>query len=477
MGGFVLVDPERKTTAPNEQQHTVLTLDYFKAHKDVEIPKITAAAIEDRSKGDALSKIIAILQTTWFIVQCVARGQQRLALTELELVTLALASLNAVTFAIWWHKPLGVQDPVKIYFRVETEIKRVEEVSRVGVPYDTLRRLIILQRDDHISFNEVFSKGWGLVKLTSIFVPRFFANPCYWDAFLGIRMFLIDLPILLICSLTLPFFVLFPLGTVLLLKVIKTEPASQDAPLQNRGLLANRMVTALQTFRYRLTSDVSKFVGDKVTSILEEADSTTANRFFVFVFGWFILLPLLFLFFTLFVILLIPFFTLFLLLSFTFTAVFGIVTTSFIPRGASHVPSFYAPNTPSDRWSRMVVFALFGVIFGGLHCIGWNFDFPTHPEQSLWRSTSLAIAVIPLVVAPIDFLLAARLRIRDINSCVTSEKVALLALDLVMTILLFVYVPARLSLIAQALALLRSQPASALTAVDWTKYVPHLFSS
>ena len=155
----------------------------------------------------------------------------------------------------------------------------------------------------------------------------------------------------------------------------------------------------------------------------------------------------------------------------------GIVTTSFIRPGASHVPSFYAPSTQSDRWSRMVVFALFGVIFGGLHCIGWSFKFPTHPEQTLWRSTSLAITAIPLIVAPIDFFLATRLRIRDINTCPTLEKGALLTLDLVMTILLFVYIPARLSLIAQALALVRSQPASALTAVDWTKYVPHLFSS
>jgi hypothetical protein len=47
----------------------------------------------------------------------------------------------------------------------------------------------------------------------------------------------------------------------------------------------------------------------------------------------------------------------------------------------------------------MVVFALFGVIFGGLHCVGWSFEFPTHTEQTLWRSTSLAITAIPLIVA------------------------------------------------------------------------------
>src|SRR6266542_1557879 len=39
--------------------------------------------------------------------------------------------------------------------------------------------------------------------------------------------------------------------------------------------------------------------------------------------------------------------------------------------------------TKSDHWSRMVVFALFGVIFGGLHCIGWCFEYPTQSEQTL----------------------------------------------------------------------------------------------
>lgn len=197
---------------------------------------------------------------------------------------------------------------------------------------------------------------------------------------------------------------------------------------------------------------------------------------FDFLFGWFIFLPSLFLLFTLFVTLLTPLFAIFFLVSFIFTSVFGIVATSSIRPGADHVPSFYAPNTRSDRWSRMLVFALFGFIFGGLHCIGWNFNFPTRIEQILWRYTSLGITVIPLVVAPIDYFMATRLGTRDINSCPTFEKVALLILDLVMTVLLFVYVPVRLSIIAQAFALMRNQPASAFTAVDWTKYIPRLVS-
>src|SRR6266498_5868494 len=81
----------------------------------VVFPAITSGQIKDRSKGDGLSKLIAILQTSWFIAQCIARGYQGLTLTELELVTLAMASLNAITFAFWWSKPLSVQEPVNVY--------------------------------------------------------------------------------------------------------------------------------------------------------------------------------------------------------------------------------------------------------------------------------------------------------------------------------------------------------------------------
>jgi hypothetical protein len=117
----------------------------------------------------------------------------------------------------------------------------------------------------------------------------------------------------------------------------------------------------------------------------------------------------------------------------------------------------------------MVVFAIFGVIFGGLHCIGWNFSYPTAFEQHLWRGSSLAITAIPLIVAPIDYLL------ENYDLDKGFLKVFRFTLDLIMTILLFAYVPARLMLIGQAFALLRKQPEDAFLVVDWNQYVPHLF--
>ena len=287
-------------------------------------------------------------------------------------------------------------------------------------------------------------------------------------------MLFILLPIGLIYIISFPFFVAFPLGIVLFLRIIKTEPIPKETELipketkQIRGLLAAKIVASLKTLRYRLSSAVGKFVGDWLEEIFNEHVGVPP-----FLFGWFVLLPVLFFLILLFTIFFTPLISILFLVSFIFTAIFGIVTTSTIQPGASHVPSFYAPVTRSDRWSRMIIFALFGVIFGSLHCIGWHFKYPTHPEQTLWRATSLAITVIPLIAAPIDFLLATRL---ENGPCRNFKRGGLLILDLIMTVLLFIYVPARLSLIAQALALLRDQPPSALVAVDWTKYVPRLFS-
>jgi hypothetical protein len=331
-----------------------------------------------------------------------------------------------------------------------------------------------LQEDPLISFSDIIEQGLKDIRKDLFLISRFFRNPCEYGSVGFLIAWSLLLPIGVTYIITFPFFVLFPLGIVFLLGIIKTEPVQVTS--QSRGLLATRIVESLQIFRYWLTSIVSKIVENRLAKIFSLPDEYP-DIFIDFLFSWYILLPLLFTFLFLFIILLIPFFTLFFLVSFIFTAVFGIVTTSSIRPGASHVPSFYAPSTRSDRWSRMVVFALFGVIFGGLHCVGWNFEFPTHTEQTLWRSTSLTITAIPLIVAPIDFLLSTRLHTHDIESCGKFKQTVILTLDLVMTVLLFIYVPARLFLIAQALVLLRSQPPSALTAVDWTKYLPHLFST
>lgn len=108
--------PSGDQPEPEEGRVTILTLEMLRElikDPNFEI-RVTEAEITDRSKGDGLSKIIFILQTSWFITQCLARHVQGLDLTQLELTTLALASLNGITFFLWWDKPLGAQTPVHV---------------------------------------------------------------------------------------------------------------------------------------------------------------------------------------------------------------------------------------------------------------------------------------------------------------------------------------------------------------------------
>jgi hypothetical protein len=80
-----------------------------------DFPRLSKAEIEDKSKGDAISKGVVILQTGWFVTQCIARGVQGLPITELELATVAFAALNFVIYLLWWDKPQNVQRGVRVY--------------------------------------------------------------------------------------------------------------------------------------------------------------------------------------------------------------------------------------------------------------------------------------------------------------------------------------------------------------------------
>jgi len=451
MGGISTVDPSVEDDGQVDPRSPVLTFErYTKTVKERErldrkLRKISEGDIKDRSKGDILSKLIAILQTTWFILQCIARGQQKLTLTELELVTLALASLNAITYVFWWHKPLGVQVPIRIYFETEA-IENVDVEDANAEPGITISYILSKFGNDVGRFPAAIRNDFQDVN----------------GLFTFLIFFLIILPgflvILVLSFLPLP----FALGIVFLLNILKTKPVTQRE-LDDSKLIAAQIVLTLRKLRFKFTSFIAR-ISEKW--IRELFDSGSASGFFV---GWLFVIPTLFVVLLVTTILLLPFFTLLFLVSFIFTAVFGIITTSSVTPNSLHVSSFYSPTTKSDKYSRMVVFALFGVIFGGLHCIGWNFTYPTAFEQHLWRASSLAITVIPLIVAPIDYLL------ENYKLDKGFLKVVRFTLDLIMTILLFIYVPARLTLIGQAFALLRKQPQDAFLAVDWNQYIPHLF--
>ncbi len=90
---------------------TLVTLKALESEPNLvkNLAAISPETIEDKSKGDALSKTIPILHISWFIVQCIARALQHLPITLLEMTALAFAGLSVITYLLWWYKPLNVK--------------------------------------------------------------------------------------------------------------------------------------------------------------------------------------------------------------------------------------------------------------------------------------------------------------------------------------------------------------------------------
>ena len=180
MGGFTYLDGETERALDFDDFRSLLGITFRDALEEtsppqISFPAITAAEIQDKARGDFLSKAIVILQSIWFIVQCIARGKQGLALTELELVTVALASLNGVMYYFWWDKPLGVKEPVKLYRKghepAEIKVTQSNHNVRNAIFSNVLSTYQILSRHETQGFGMLQDKasfrGWSSVPLES----------------------------------------------------------------------------------------------------------------------------------------------------------------------------------------------------------------------------------------------------------------------------------------------------------------------
>lgn len=116
------------------------------------------------------------------------------------------------------------------------------------------------------------------------------------------------------------------------------------------------------------------------------------------------------------------------------------------------------PGSANDdfTWLNIVVF-LVALMFGGIHCIAWNFHYLTDIERLLWRVSALVTMGIPVAILP--------LTIRSANS-----KFAEYAVKFFWGIYVFV----RIYIIFEAFFSLRAGPASLYKRVEWSSYVPHI---
>jgi hypothetical protein len=296
-----------------------------------DFPRISKKEIQDKSKGDFISKAVVILQTSWFVMQCIARGVQGLPITELELATIAFAGLNFVIYVLWWDKPLNVQCGVRVYK------KRITDS-----PVD----------DGHVEITAGFwvALGDALSKLPAAIVHGPLKED--FDDWLWLARVL-AWPILK------PFFI-----------------------------------------------------------IIGENDTVDGKRFCTF------------------------------------------------------YPQYREGSI--DKLHFTMIVAGIASTFGGIHCIGWSFTFPSSTERTLWRVASISITSVPIVlsISPLDrYDLPPPLRV-FFHLC--PAPVTAKIIERLFFLPSVLYILSRLVLLTLPFLCLRSLPPAAYHTVQWTSFIPHI---
>lgn len=110
-----------------------------------------------------------------------------------------------------------------------------------------------------------------------------------------------------------------------------------------------------------------------------------------------------------------------------------------------------------------------GAIFGSIHCVAWNFDFPHPVERLLWRISCIVIIAFP----PIATSTYTVIRHLAKKSSISDEKVNRYLKPLGYSIVP-IYLIARLYLTIEAIRTLAFLPPSAFMTVDWSSSIPHI---
>ena len=133
------------------------------------------------------------------------------------------------------------------------------------------------------------------------------------------------------------------------------------------------------------------------------------------------------------------------------------------------VPTFYSVENGERVGLGFISFFKFpvvGVIFGGIHCAGWFFNFPSSEEAMLWRVSSAVLTgsavLLPLLLLLLLFII--------FNQPILNNRFSML----VLTITLLVYVVSRLLLLVEAFISLRHLTPGMLALVKWASFIPHI---
>jgi hypothetical protein len=439
MGGF--------TVHRNDGRSHPIALADLEGHLMAGRITITEKEIEDRSKGNVLSRGAVLVQTGWFMLQLLARSIQRLPITELEIATLAFASLSLTIYVVWWNKPLDVQCSIVLTVpcpdtsvsvalaanQAPGETDRAEEVEIQTIPRS------VPCPDTSVSVALAANQAPGETDRAEEAeiqtIPRSVADHASQEigqvseevgqASEGINLVAEGVnPASERIDSVSEGANLVSEGTT---HAPGTHPESPNTTLININFRQVLLLGAAAAGT-RLWDIFAKAAGGTRKGISQLFEDLIARGL-------------------------------------------GDARLETFFADNQRVPTFYWGTDLTDntyesfkrRRMRPLV-ALAGTVFGGIHCLAWPFGMPSEAEKVLWRVTACLITTIPL---PFALAVAA-----TDNGGVFRSRYGLIQPFIAGTLVL--YAIARLSLLVQAFVLLRTLPEGAYTEVQWTSYIPHI---
>lgn len=170
MGGYLLQVPDLQDPFPihAEQLYFLVSEGYVK------VPSINEADINDKNKRDGLARLLTVIQAFVFGASTLARFSQHLAVSSIEITTLAFIFADIATSCFWTYKPQDITRPVILESDVPmADILRNADVTSPDdyqhTPLDFLNHeawfCSVFWTDQLRSFKRIF--GFSLVKTST----------------------------------------------------------------------------------------------------------------------------------------------------------------------------------------------------------------------------------------------------------------------------------------------------------------------
>ncbi|KAL8381203.1 hypothetical protein RB595_005470 [Gaeumannomyces hyphopodioides] len=160
IGGFVHITVDknegggtrmRRTTLQSLEEYCQFLNQCDSENRSVHIRSETE--IQKLVKSDHLTKVLAIAQALYLVLDCIARTNQGLPISPLELSTAAYVLAAAVMYGFWWHKPQDVAHVTELYGALEQTGLKAIGWSNKTRGYKRVRRCqnsVEYMRDCHI---------------------------------------------------------------------------------------------------------------------------------------------------------------------------------------------------------------------------------------------------------------------------------------------------------------------------------------